>query len=83
LVVYQGIWAPTPTPLTRSGNVDEKRIRLLVNSLIDGGIDGLFPLGTSGEFALLSRSERKSIVSAVADEAKGRVPVFAGCLTPV
>jgi len=50
--------------------------------LIDGGIDGLFPLGTSGEFALLSREERRAVLDAVVDRTNGRVPVFAGVSDP-
>jgi dihydrodipicolinate synthase/N-acetylneuraminate lyase len=53
-------------------------IRTLVDLLIEGGIDGLFPLGTSGEFALLTHAERREVIEAVVDSANGRVPVFPG-----
>jgi 4-hydroxy-tetrahydrodipicolinate synthase len=55
---------------------------MLVDFLIEGGIDGLFPLGTSGEFALLTREERKEVMDVVVDAANGRVPVFAGISDP-
>jgi hypothetical protein len=71
-----------PTPLAKDGSVDRGCIRTLVDFLIEGGIDGLFPLGTSGEFALLSREERRAVVAAVVDQADGRVPVFAGVSDP-
>jgi 4-hydroxy-tetrahydrodipicolinate synthase len=71
-----------PTPLAKDGSVDRGCIRTLVDFLIEGGIDGLFPLGTSGEFALLSREERRAVVVAVVDQANGRVPVFAGVSDP-
>ena len=71
-----------PTPLAKDENVDKAGIRTLVDYLIDGGIDGLFPLGTSGEFALLTREERKTVVETVVDRANGRVPVFAGVSDP-
>jgi 4-hydroxy-tetrahydrodipicolinate synthase len=71
-----------PTPLAKDGSVDRGCIRTLVDFLIEGGIDGLFPLGTSGEFALLSREERRVVVAAVVDQANGRVPVFAGVSDP-
>ncbi|MCL5678037.1 MAG: dihydrodipicolinate synthase family protein [Candidatus Thermoplasmatota archaeon] len=78
----RGIWAPMPTPLTRKGEVDVESLRVLVNHLITGGIDGLFPLGTAGEFALLSPDERRLVTDTVVDAANGRVPVFAGVSDP-
>lgn len=78
----RGIWSPMPTPFKRSGELDEKRLRELTDYLIDGGIDGLFPLGTTGEFALLDRAERKRVIEIVVDRANGRVPVIAGICDP-
>ena len=78
----EGIWSPMPTPLAEDGSVDRARIRTLVEFLIEGGIDGLFPLGTSGEFALLTHAERKEVIETVVDSANGRVPVFAGVSDP-
>jgi 4-hydroxy-tetrahydrodipicolinate synthase len=71
-----------PTPLAKDGSIDRAGIRTLVDFLVEGGIDGLFPLGTSGEFALLTREERRAVVGAVVDRANGRVPVFAGVSDP-
>ena len=78
----EGIWTPIPTPLTKHGRVDSEATRKLVDFHIGAGIDGLLPLGTSGEFALLQREERKSLVNTVADQADGRVPVVAGVSDP-
>jgi 4-hydroxy-tetrahydrodipicolinate synthase len=78
----EGIIAPMPTALAADGSVDVKRTRTLVDFLIGGGIDGLFPLGTSGEFALLDREEKKRVVDTVVDQANGRVPVLAGVSDP-
>ena len=78
----EGIWTPIPTPLTKQGRVDTDATRRLVDFHIEAGIDGLLPLGTSGEFALLQREERKSLVNTVADQADGRVPVVAGVSDP-
>src|SRR5713101_1873738 len=78
----EGIWTPIPTPLTKNGRVDTDATRRLVDFHIGAGIDGLLPLGTSGEFALLSREERKALVGAVVDQADGRVPVVAGVSDP-
>jgi 4-hydroxy-tetrahydrodipicolinate synthase len=78
----EGIWTPIPTPLTKNGRVDEKTTRKLVDFHIEAGIDGLLPLGTSGEFALLTREERGVVVKTVVDKADSRVPVVAGVSDP-
>ncbi len=54
----------------------------MVDFLIEGGIDGLFPLGTTGEFALFTREDRRKVLETVVDQAKERVPVFAGVSDP-
>src|SRR5881396_2650547 len=74
----EGIVAPMATALAPDGRIDEKRTRILVDFLIDGGIDALFPLGTSGEFALLNDEERRTVIRTVVDQTNGRVPVLAG-----
>jgi len=78
----EGIWTPIPTPLTKRGRVDTDATRRLVDFLIEAGIDGLLPLGTSGEFALLQREERKTLVDVVVDQVDSRVPVVAGVSDP-
>jgi len=79
---FKGIFAPMATALTVDGQIDEKRTRALVDFLIEGGIDGLFPLGTTGEFALLSREERRAVIDTVVDQTDRRVPVLAGVSDP-
>jgi 4-hydroxy-tetrahydrodipicolinate synthase len=79
---FEGIWTPIPTPLTKHGRVDTDATRRLVDFHIEAGIDGLLPLGTSGEFALLSREEREVLVNTVVDQADSRVPVVAGVSDP-
>lgn len=71
-----------PTPFSQSGEVDANRLKDLTDFLIERGVDGLFPLGTTGEFALLDRDERKRIVEVVVDRANSRVPVLAGICDP-
>jgi 4-hydroxy-tetrahydrodipicolinate synthase len=78
----EGIWTPIPTPLTKHGKVDTDATRRLVDFHVEAGIDGLLPLGTSGEFALLSREEREVLVNTVVDQADSRVPVVAGVSDP-
>jgi 4-hydroxy-tetrahydrodipicolinate synthase len=78
----EGIWSPMPTPLHKDGSIDRHEIRRVVDFLLDGGLDGLLPLGTTGEFALLSSEERRDVLEAVVDQVNGRVPVVAGVSDP-
>src|SRR5207245_10486336 len=68
--------------VTKDGRVDTDSTRRLVDLHIVAGVDGLLPLGTSGEFALLQREERKTLVDTVVDQADSRVPVVAGVSDP-
>ena len=67
-----------PTPFREDGELDTEKIGALVDRLVEGGVNGLFPVGTSGEFFLLSRAERKKVIEAVVTRANGRVQVLAG-----
>ena len=78
----EGIWTPMVTPLKADSAIDLRATRDFVDRLVEGGIDGLFPLGTTGEFALLTPEERSQVVKTVVDAANGRVPVIAGISDP-
>ena len=65
----------------RGGAVDEAALRDLARWQIDNGTDGLVPCGTTGEGATLSGDELFRVVRACVEEARGRVPVIAGCGT--
>lgn len=60
------------------GRVDEPALRRLIAHLIDCGVDGLSPLGSTGEVMYLTASQREAIVKITLDEASGRVPVVPG-----
>src|SRR5690349_431038 len=68
------------TPM-KDGAVDDVALRALARWQIDKGTDGLVPCGTTGEGATLTAEEMSAVVRACVDEAKGRVPVVAGCGT--
>lgn len=74
----KGIITAMVTPLTDTYKVNEKELRKLVNFQIEGGVHGLFVVGTSGEFYGLSPEERKAAFEICIDEANGRVPIYAG-----
>lgn len=73
-----GILTPNITPVDARGNVDEDRLRGYVDWLIDHGVDGLYPNGSTGEFVRFTAEERRRIVRIVVQQAAGRVPVLAG-----
>jgi len=53
-------------------------LRKLTNYLIEGGVHGLFPVGSQGEFYALTFDEKKKVIETVVEETRGRVPVYAG-----
>jgi 4-hydroxy-tetrahydrodipicolinate synthase len=63
------------------GGIDTDALASLVEALLDRGLDGLVPCGTTGEFASLSGSEYRTVVSTTVDAADGRAPVMAGAAT--
>ncbi len=73
-----GILTPNLTPVDSLGRVDEDRLRGYVDWLIEHGVDGLYPNGSTGEFVRFSPQERRRIVQIVVDQTAGRVPVLAG-----
>lgn len=75
---FRGIFPPMVTPFKDNEDLDEKSLRRLTNFLIDNGIHGLTPCGSSGEFYTLSFDERERVVEIVLEENGGRVPVIAG-----
>ncbi len=77
-----GIIPPIPTPACSEGCVDLAAAAALVRHLIAGGVDGLLPLGGTGEYNALSRTERIRMSAACAEAAAGEVPVIAGVLDP-
>lgn len=74
----KGIIVAMVTPMNADESVNEKELRNQVNRLVDSGIHGLFCLGTNGEFYGLSNDEKKEVIQIVADENRGRLPLYAG-----
>ncbi len=76
---FRGTYTVLVTPFTPDGTaVDLAALRRLVAFQIDEGIDGLIPLGSTGEFLSVSRDERTAITQTVVEAAAGRVPVLMG-----
>jgi dihydrodipicolinate synthase/N-acetylneuraminate lyase len=73
-----GIYCPHIVPLDAQGQINEGELRRYVDWLIDSGVHGLYPNGSTGEFTRFLPEERRRIVQIVCDQAAGRVPVLAG-----
>jgi dihydrodipicolinate synthase/N-acetylneuraminate lyase len=77
-----GIYVPTITPYASDGKLNESELRGIIEWLIGKGITGLYPNGSMGEFIRLSQEERKRLITIIADQARGRVPILAGAAEP-
>lgn len=73
-----GIVPPMVTPLASPDSIDELGLQRLVEYLIEGGVHGLFILGTTGEGPSLSQSTRRDLVTLTCKLVDGRVPVMVG-----
>jgi len=77
-VQFSGIIPPVSTLFTADGKLDEQGSAALIDHMIDAGVDGLFFLGSGGEFSQLNTAERKAIAEFAIAHVKGRVPVLIG-----
>jgi 4-hydroxy-tetrahydrodipicolinate synthase len=75
---FTGVGTALITPFTKSGALDEVRIKRLARRQIDSGVNFLVPCGTTGETPTLSAAERRRVVELVLEAAAGEVPVMAG-----
>lgn len=75
---FKGVYPYLVTPMDRTGCLKEEVLGKLVDSLIQRGIHGLTPLGSTGEGPYLDRATKKRVVQVVMEAAAGRVPVIAG-----
>lgn len=74
----RGIFTPNLVPLDSAGEINESELRRYVDWLIERGVHGLYPNGSTGEFTRFSVEERRRIIEIVADQTAGRVPILAG-----
>ena len=75
---FRGVFPAMLTPMTADENVDHSKLESLTHYLIEAGVHGLIPLGSTGEFYALAREERTAVLKTVVQAAGGRVPVVAG-----
>ncbi|MCU1493643.1 MAG: glucose dehydrogenase [Acidimicrobiaceae bacterium] len=76
----RGIVPPVCTPLTEGRDIDTVSLERFVGFLIEGGVNGLFILGSSSESAFLRDDQRDTVVEVAVKTAAGQVPVLAGAI---
>lgn len=76
----RGILPATPTPVTADGTIDVAASKALFSWLNRQGIDGVVPLGGTGEYGALARAERNRFAELTVEAMAGRKPVIAGVL---
>ena len=74
----RGIIPPMITPLKARDELDVPGLERLIEHITEGGVHGLFILGTSGEAPSLSHRLRRELIERVCRQMRGRVPVFVG-----
>ena len=74
----KGIFTPNIVPLDAAGQIHEPELRRYTEWLIERGVHGLYPNGSTGEFTRFTPQERRRIIAIMADQARGRVPILAG-----
>jgi len=78
LPLCKGAYVAIVTPFTSTGSVDLEGLRKLLKYHLDGGTDGICVLGTTGESATLSMSEREAVLKLTVEEVKGKIPILVG-----
>jgi 4-hydroxy-tetrahydrodipicolinate synthase len=74
----RGIFTPNIVPLDSRGEINESELRRYCDWLIERGVHGLYPNGSTGEFTRFTFEERLRIIEIIADQVRGRVPILAG-----
>lgn len=74
---FAGLSVAIVTPF-RDGNVDEQALKNLIDFLVEAGVDGVVPCGTTGESPTLSHQEHEDVIALVCEHVAGRVKVVAG-----
>lgn len=74
----RGVVVPTITPLNEREEVEAGQLKRLVNHIVAGGVHGLFPLGTTGEFARLDEKQKEIAARTTIETNDKRVLIYMG-----
>jgi 4-hydroxy-tetrahydrodipicolinate synthase len=76
---FRGCYTATVTPFGRDGGVDLATLDRLIDAQIAGGVQGIVPVGTTGESPTLTHEEHREVFRRTIERVAGRVEVCAGC----
>jgi 4-hydroxy-tetrahydrodipicolinate synthase len=75
---FTGVYTALVTPFAADGSVDYQKLEELVEFQIAGGVDGIVPVGTTGESPTLRTPEHLKVIEIVTAKAAGRCKIIAG-----
>ncbi len=75
---FDGVYVATATPFRPDGALDLDALGANCERLVEGGVHGIVPCGSLGEYEALSEDERAGVLKATVDAAAGRVEVVPG-----
>jgi len=80
--MIRGIFTPNIVPFHADHRINEEELRRYIQWLLERGVTGIYPNGSTGEFIRLSYEQRIRVVEIVMEETRGKVPVLAGAAEP-
>ncbi len=72
----KGVYTLMITPFKSDYSLDEEAVRRMIRMQIEGGVQGVAPLGVTGENPLMDDDEKVRLVEVIADEAQGKIEVI-------
>jgi 4-hydroxy-tetrahydrodipicolinate synthase len=76
--IFKGVYTALITPF-KDGKIDDDAYQALIERQIENGVNGIIPVGTTGESATVDDAEHWHLFDLAIEAARGRVPVLAGC----
>lgn len=76
--MFEGAYTAIVTPFTKDNRVDYGKLKELIELQIQGGMDGIVPVGTTGESPTLDNDEHKKVIETAVETCRGRIKVIAG-----
>ncbi len=74
----KGLYVPLVTPFNKDESINYENYKIIIDYVIDGGMDGVLVGGTTGEYHMMTVEERKELIKKGCEIVAGRVPVVAG-----
>jgi len=76
--MFSGTYTAIVTPFNLDGSVDYDKLKALIDIQADAGVDGIVPVGTTGESPTLDYDEHNKVIDAAIEACRGRIKVIAG-----